>query len=73
MRLEVGRSVSDPHLASLHFHREARKTYSIWFRDGLGAGSWQLWKTVPASANPEDIELTEPITGISRFYRLTSP
>jgi len=59
---------------TLRFGAVGGKTYTLQFRDSLGAGSWLKLADVPAPAVTGTLEVVDPNAGSStRFYRIVTP
>ena len=61
--------------AILSFIAVSNRTYSVLYRDNVGAGSWQRWTNISPSApiNRVLVLTNAPAAVGKRFYRLVTP
>jgi hypothetical protein len=55
----------------LSFPSQAGVNYRVFYRTNLTAGNWTLLSAVPGNGAVKSV--SEPATGISRFYKVTAP
>jgi hypothetical protein len=58
--------------AVLRFTAVAGRRYSIWSRDALRDGTWQILQAVPNGATTRVVEVPDPVPSTTgqRYYRL---
>lgn len=57
----------------VRFMAQQDRTYTVQFKDGLGAGTWQRLRNIPAGP-VRTVEVPDPgAIGATRFYRVVTP
>jgi len=66
---------SDPALMRIYFNGRGGSGYTVYFRDSLSTGSWQVLQQVPRLIDDQPVEIGIPLTNApaSRFYRVSTP
>jgi hypothetical protein len=66
---------SDPNLMRLYFNGRGGSAYTVFYRDSLSSGSWQVWQQVSRLIDDQPVEISVPLTNApsSRFYRVSTP
>jgi hypothetical protein len=66
---------SDPALPRIYFSGRGGSAYSIYSRDSLSSGSWQVWQKTPRLIDDQPVEITGLLTNApsSRFFRVSTP
>jgi len=56
------------------FNAESNKSYTVLYNTDIGTTNWVVLTSVPPSANPTNILISDPLQGdSSRFYRVQTP
>jgi hypothetical protein len=59
--------------ATLTFLARATNSYTVEYRDGLNAGSWNKLANVLARGTNRTVTVTDPTATTNRYYRLVTP
>jgi hypothetical protein len=55
------------------FGAESNRPYAVEFRAALDSGNWAALTNFPPQPTPTNLDVTDPLTGASRFYRIRTP
>jgi hypothetical protein len=55
------------------FNAESNRTYAVEYRTAFGDAGWQILTNIPAQPAATNIQVSDPATGPSRFYRIRTP
>jgi hypothetical protein len=58
---------------SLEFQAVSNRTYTVQFTDALAAGQWRKLTDLGATLTNRTTIVTDPVGGLTRFYRLVTP
>lgn len=66
---------TDPSLPRIYFDGRGGAAYTVYFRDSLSSGSWQVWQRVSQLLDDQPVEISVPLTNPppARFYRVSTP
>jgi hypothetical protein len=66
---------SDPSQMRLSFNGRGGSAYTVYYRNSLSSGSWQVWQQVSRLIDDQPVEISVPLTNApsSRFYRVSTP
>jgi hypothetical protein len=67
-----GADLSDVHL---RFTAQANTGYTIWYRDSLSTGAWQMLVHLDPISSVHEVIFTDhpPVSASMRFYRVSTP
>lgn len=55
------------------FTAQAGESYTLEFRDSLSSGSWLTLTNIAAPLVTTNVIVSDPLSGVSRFYRVATP
>ncbi|MHA3770583.1 lamin tail domain-containing protein [Verrucomicrobiota bacterium sgz303538] len=55
------------------FTAQSKKSYSVFYKNGLGNGSWVKLQDVTAAVGARTISVTDSSPGSTRFYKVVTP